>query len=86
MGLKDYESTKRRLIEAGYLDERLLHPDEMFSAIHKALDHAIIGRAALDAPAPRAVAETFLRDTVQNKDTSFSERMHAAALLLQVKP
>lgn len=59
---------------------------EVFEALKNALDAAIIGRNARGASPPRVAAENFLRDTVINKDVPLAERMHAAALLLQVKP
>jgi hypothetical protein len=86
MGLKDYESIKKRLIEMEYLDGRYIHPDEIFNAIDKALDDAVLGRAARATPAPVDVAKAFLAETIKTKAGTLSERIHAASLLLGTRP
>lgn len=60
--------------------------DDVSEALTRALDAALANRKASGVSPPRVAAENFLRDTVINKDVPLAERMHAAALLLQVKP
>ena len=59
--------------------------DDVSEALTRALDAALANRKAGGATPPRVAAEALLRDTIINKDVPLSERMHAAALLLQVK-
>lgn len=64
---------------------RVTGPGDVVAALNRVFESASVGRKSVGVLSPRVAAENFLRDTV-NKDVPLAERMHAAALLLQVKP
>jgi hypothetical protein len=61
-------------------------PGDLANAMASALDAALAGRSARESPAPADIAKGFLVATVANTEMPMSDRLHAAALLLQVKP